>query len=95
MLRRRIKDLAEVRVGYGCKWIHVLFQREGWKVNHKRVYRFDELEGLAMRTKKPRCRPVSSRNRIERPEATGPNESWSMTSCRMSSSTGTGAVSLR
>jgi putative transposase len=77
-LRKRIKDLAEVRVSYGYKRIHVMLQREGWKVNHKRVYRLYKLEGLAMRTKKPRRRHVASRNRVEAPAATAPNETWSM-----------------
>ena len=55
-----------------------MLQREGWKVNHKRVYRLYKLEGLAMRTKKPRRRHVASRNRVEAPAATAPNETWSM-----------------
>lgn len=77
-MRKRIRDLAEIRVSYGYKRIHVMLQREGWKVNHKRVYRLYKLEGLAMRTKKPRRRHVSSRNRIEAPAATAQNETWSM-----------------
>ena len=74
----RIKELAEARVSYGYRRIHVLLLREGWKVNHKRVYRLYKLEGLAMRKKKPRRRHVSGRNRIERPVATARNETWSM-----------------
>ena len=77
-MRKRIRELAEVRVSYGYKRIHVLLLREGWKVNHKRVYRLYRMEGLAMRTKKPRRRHVSSRNRAEVPAATAPNEIWSM-----------------
>jgi putative transposase len=38
-LRMRIKEIAAVRVRYGYKRIHVLLRREGWRVNHKRVYR--------------------------------------------------------
>jgi putative transposase len=33
-LKRRIKELAEVRVRYGYKRIHVLLRREGWPINH-------------------------------------------------------------
>ena len=76
-LRIRIRDLALARVSYGYRRIHVLLQREGWVVNHKRVYRLYREEGLLMRPRKPR-RHVSGRNRIERPMATAPNESWSM-----------------
>ena len=78
VLRMRIRELAEVRVSYGYRRIHVLLLREGWKVNHKRVYRLYRLEGLTMRTKKPRRRHVSGKNRIERPVATTRNETWSM-----------------
>jgi len=53
-LRIRIRDLAAARVSYGYRRIHVLLQREGWRVNHKRVYRLYRLEGLLMRPKKPR-----------------------------------------
>ena len=78
VLRMRIRELAEVRVSYGYRRIHVLLLREGWKVNHKRVYRLYRQEGLTMRTKKPRRRHVSARNRIERSVATARNETWSM-----------------
>ena len=74
----RIRELAEVRVSYGYRRIHVLLLREGWKVNHKRVYRLYKQEGLTMRSKKPRRRHVSGKNRIERPTATARNETWSM-----------------
>jgi putative transposase len=78
ILRKRIRELAEVRVSYGYKRIHVLLLREGWKVNHKRVYRLYRMEGLAMRTKKPRRRHVSIRNRTDVPAAVAPNQVWSM-----------------
>ena len=38
-LRMRIRDLAQARVSNGYRRLHVLLQREGWAVNHKRVYR--------------------------------------------------------
>ncbi len=76
-LRIRIKDLAYARVSYGYRRIHVLLKREGWHVNHKRVYRLYRDEGLLMRPKKPR-RHVSYKRRVERVEAVEPNEGWSM-----------------
>ena len=76
-LRIRIRDLAQARVSYGYQRIHVLLQREGWKVNHKRVYRLYREEGLTMRSKRPR-RHVSACRRVERPLAIQPNEGWSM-----------------
>ena len=35
----RLRDLAQARVRYGYRRLHVLLLREGWKVNVKRVYR--------------------------------------------------------
>ena len=77
-MRKRIRELAEVRVSYGYKRIHVLLRREGWKINHKRVYRLYRMEGLAMRTKKPRRRHVSGMTRAEAPAASASNQAWSM-----------------
>ena len=44
-LRMKINEIARVRVRYGYKRIHVLLRREGWLVNHKRVYRIYCEEG--------------------------------------------------
>ena len=76
-LRMRIRDLAQARVSYGYRRLHVLLQREGWSVNHKRVYRLYCQEGLMLRNKKPK-RHVSCQRREERPVATGIDDSWSM-----------------
>jgi len=76
-LRMRIKEIAAVRVRYGYRRIHVVLQREGWEINHKRVYRLYCEEGLHLRSKRPR-RHVSAAHRIQREEVCCPNESWSM-----------------
>lgn len=76
-LRMRLRDLAAVRVSYGYRRLHVLLQREGWKVNHKRVHRLYRLEDLALRRKTPR-RHVSAQRRESRPVPTGRDHSWSM-----------------
>src|SRR5436309_7659095 len=39
ILMKRIKEIAETRVRYGYRRIHVLLRREGWLVNSKRVCR--------------------------------------------------------
>jgi putative transposase len=75
-LRMRLKELAAARVRYGYLRLHVLLRREGWLVNHKRVYRLYKLEGLSLRLKTPKKR--LSRQRVEGPPATQPNECWSM-----------------
>ncbi len=76
-LRMRIRDLAQSRVSYGYRRLCVLLQREGWSVNHKRVYRLYSQEALMLRTKKPK-RHVTCRKRMERPVAAEVDESWSM-----------------
>ena len=53
-LRQRIREIAETRVRYGYRRIHVLLRREGWEVNVKRVHRLYRLEGLNLRAKRPR-----------------------------------------
>jgi len=76
-LRIRLRDLAYARASYGYRRLHILLQREGWRINHKRVYRLYRLEGLMMRPKRHR-RHVTARRRMERIEAMAPNEGWSM-----------------
>ena len=73
----RIKDIAAARVRYGYRRIHVLLQREGWQINHKRVYRIYCEEGLNLRVKSKWKRPGAAL-RIARQQATGVNDTWSM-----------------
>src|SRR5687767_3794227 len=44
-LRRRLRELAAVRLSWGFRRLHVLLKREGWRVNHKLVYRLYTEEG--------------------------------------------------
>jgi len=73
----RIREIAEVRISYGYRRIHVLLRREGWRVNHKRTYRLYREEGLGLRRKRPKRRR-SAVTRTPRVVATRPNERWSM-----------------
>lgn len=59
-LKLRMRDIAASRVRYGYRRIHVLLRREGWHLNHKRVYRLYTLEGLSLRLK-------TSQKRVSRP----------------------------
>lgn len=38
-LRARLRELAQARIRYGYRRLHVLLRREGWAVGKKRVYR--------------------------------------------------------
>ena len=75
-LRLRLRDLAATRVRYGYRRLHVLLRREGWQINHKRVYRLYREEGLAIRVK--RRKKLASASRVPPPPATRPLERWSL-----------------
>jgi putative transposase len=75
-LKLRMRDIASTRVRYGYRRIHVLLQREGWRLNHKKVYRLYCLEGLSLRLKKTKKRV--SQPRLIQPRAQKPNERWSL-----------------
>lgn len=76
-LRMRINEIARLRVRYGYKRIHVLLKREGWAVDHKRVYRIYREEGLNLRAKRPKKR-VSAAHWVKGQPSNSVNESWSM-----------------
>jgi putative transposase len=76
-LRMRLKDLAASRVRYGYRRLHVLLRREGWPVNHKRVYRLYSEEGLSIRTRSLRRRRAC-RYRSARSEPGAMNDVWAM-----------------
>lgn len=75
-MKMRIRDLAAARVRYGYRRLHVLLRREGWSVNHKRVYRLYHQDGLSLRLKTRKKR--ISAGRIVQPAPTAPNQRWSM-----------------
>jgi len=78
-----IREIALKRVRYGYWRIYTLLRREGWTVNHKRVYRLYKLEGLNLRSKRPRRNPAAA-HRLKRMEEPRPHHSvlpyqaWSM-----------------
>ena len=77
-LKRRIKELAEVRVCYGYKRIHVMLRREGWRINHKRVQRLSCELGLQLRSRRPRRHVSAAHRQLPKRLARRPNEAWSM-----------------
>lgn len=76
-LKKRIKEIAQTRVRYGYRRIHVLLRREGWEVNPKRIYRLYKEMGLQLRNKTPKRR-VKAKLREDRIDATHSNETWAM-----------------
>lgn len=76
-LRIKIKDIASSRIRYGYRRIHVLLQREGWKIKHKRLFRLYQLEGLSLRFKRPK-RHVSAAHREPKQPVGTLNEVWGM-----------------
>ena len=74
-LTDRLRELAAERRRFGYRRLHVLLCREGWVVNHKRVYRIYREAGLSVRR---RCRKRVARERCAAPAPTGPNQRWSL-----------------
>lgn len=72
-----LRELAACRVGYGYRRLHILLGREGWVVNHKRLYRLYRQEGLGMRKRVPRRRVACLKRKI-RLAASRKNQCWSM-----------------
>ena len=74
-LRVRLRELAETRRRFGYRRLQILLQREGWQVNHKRVYRLYVEEKLSLRRKRGRKR---STVRQPLPAAMAANQVWSV-----------------
>ena len=69
--------MAAAKTHAGYRQLHVYLRREGWKINHKRLYRIYIEEGLGLRWKRPKRRRSAAR-RVEQPRPTSPNETWAM-----------------
>jgi len=69
--------LKQIGHGTPARGIHVLLKREGWKINHERVYCLYCEGGLNPRAKRPRKRVAASPG-VGRPEVAGINECRSM-----------------
>ncbi len=76
-LEQRIKEICKTRVRFGYRRVHVLFTREGWAINMKKIYRvFRELV-MQLRNKSPKRR-VKAKLRDDRAEAIGPRDVWAI-----------------
>lgn len=75
-LRERLRTLAHERRRFGYRRLHVLLRREGYVVNHKRIYRLYREERLLVRRRGGRKRALGTRAPITVPLL--PNERWSL-----------------
>ena len=75
-LRRRLRALAHERRRFGYRRLHVLLRREGFTVNHKRLFRLYREERLMVRRRGGRKRALGTRAPMLVPQQ--PNERWSL-----------------
>lgn len=75
-LRERMRAMAHERRRFGYRRLHVLLRREGYVINHKRLFRLYREEKLAVRHRGGRKRAIGTRAPMTVPIA--PNERWSL-----------------
>jgi putative transposase len=75
-VRERMKAIAQERRRFGYRRLHVLLRREGFLVNHKRLFRLYREERLTVRRRGSRKRAIGTRAPMMIP--TRPNERWSL-----------------
>jgi putative transposase len=75
-LRERLRTLAAEWPRWGYRRLHMVLKRELGSINHKRVQRLYQQEGLAIR-RRPRKR-VARLPRGVTPTPWGPGEAWAM-----------------
>lgn len=76
VLRTRLKALAAERRRFGYRRLHILLQREGFEVNHKRLFRIYREERLTVRKRGGRKRAIGTRAPLDVPQVR--NERWSL-----------------
>lgn len=75
MLRTKLVEIAREKPRFGYRRLHVLLQRSGEAVNHKRVYRVYRQAGLCLRRKKRKhCTRASAPLR----QCTAANQEWAL-----------------
>ena len=74
--RDRMRAIAHERRHFGYRRLHVPLRREGYVVNHKRLFRMYREEKLSVRRRGSRKRALGIRAPMVTPIA--PNERWSL-----------------
>ena len=72
----RLQAHAAVRARFGYRRLHILLEREGLAVNHKRVYRIYRAAGLQVRRR--RRKRLTRADRVPLPAPSQRLERWSM-----------------
>jgi len=72
----RLQAHAAVRARFGYRRLHILLEREGFAVNHKRVHRLYQAAGLQVRRR--RRKRLTRADRIPLPTPSQRRERWSM-----------------
>ena len=77
-LRERLRELAATRRRFGYRRLKILLKREGFAVNHKRVYRLYVEEKLGLRRKRGRRRMPTAAARVPLQLPVRPDQVWTM-----------------
>lgn len=72
-----MREIAQVRVRYGYRRVHILLCREGWRVGRSQAYRLYREEQLQLRSKRPKRRKMAVQ-RLQRLSPKKPQDAWSM-----------------
>lgn len=75
-LRTRLLALAAERKRFGYRRLYIMLRREGFEVNHKKVYRLYKEENLTVRKRKRKRLVATERTRVVLPQQAG--KRWSM-----------------
>ena len=75
-LRKRIRELAGERRRFGYRRLGILLEREGLRVNHKKIFRLYTEERLAVKRRRGRKRALGSRRPMVTPNRV--NERWGL-----------------
>ena len=75
-VRARLRELAAIRRRFGYRRLHVLMDREGLTMNHKKLRRLYREERLQVRRRSGRKRALGTRAPMTIPQ--GPNQRWSL-----------------
>ena len=87
-VRERLRELAATRRRFGYRRLQILLGREGFVVNHKKVYRLYREEKLALRRKRGRKRAPAAAARVPLQLPVRPDEIWTMDFTQDSFATG-------